>query len=231
MSVESRGARTFYETEALRGGWTYRQLDRQIGTQYWERVSLAKNKAAALRRGAKPRPEDATTPAEEVHDPYVLEFLNLKDEYGESELEEALVHRLEDLLLEMGSEFAFVGRQRRLRIGESWFRIDLLLYHRRLRCLVLVDLKLTPFSAADVGQMNLYVSYAREHWALPGENPPIGLILCTGGNQAVARYALDGLRNPILAGEYRLNLPDERALAEALQKARREVGAARLRSR
>jgi hypothetical protein len=132
-----------------------------------------------------------------------------------------LVHRLEDFLLELGGDFTFVGRQRRLRIGESWFRVDLLFFHRRLRCLVIVDLKLTELNHADVGQMHMYCNYAREHWTLPGENPPVGLILCARTNAAVARYALEGLSNKVLAAEYHMVLPDEKLLAEELARTRR----------
>jgi hypothetical protein len=176
-----------------------------------------------LEKGSKPQASDLITPDEAIKDPYVLEFLNLKDEYSESQLEEALIHRLEDFLLELGGDFTFVGRQRRLRIGESWFRVDLLFFHRRLRCLVIIDLKLTELNHADVGQMHMYCNYAREHWTLPGENPPVGLILCARTNAAVARYALEGLPNKVLAAEYQTVLPDEKLLADELVKTRREL--------
>lgn len=224
-SVEER---EFYEAEALRGGWSVRQLDRQIGSQFYTRALLSKNKRAMLEKGSHPRPGDALSPDEAIKDPYVLEFLNLKDEYAESDLEDALIHRLEDFLLELGSDFTFVGRQRRLRIGESWFRVDLLFFHRRLRCLVIIDLKLDELTHADVGQMHMYCNYAREHWTLPGENPPVGLILCARTNAAVARYALDGLPNKVLAAEYQTVLPDEKLLAEELDKTRRELEARRI---
>ena len=173
-----------------------------------------------LRKGAQPRPEDGTTAEEEIKDPFVLEFLDLKDEYSESDLEEALVRRLEDFLLELGGDFTFVGRQRRLRVGDEWFRVDLVFYHRRLRCLVIVDLKLGKFGHADAGQMHLYLNYAREHWTHPEENPPVGLILCASKNEAVAHYALDSLPNTVLAAEYRMALPDEAALVAALTQGR-----------
>jgi predicted nuclease of restriction endonuclease-like (RecB) superfamily len=138
LSVRNIHARSFYETEALRGGWTNRQLDRQIQSQFYERTALSRVKAAMLRREAVPEPEDATTPEEEIRSPYVLEFLGLKDEYSESELEAALIARLETFLLELGDDFAFVGRQRRLRLDDEWYRVDLVFFHRRLRCLVIV---------------------------------------------------------------------------------------------
>lgn len=220
--------REFYEAEALRGGWSVRQLDRQIGSQFYTRALLSKNKRAMLEKGSQAQPADLVTPEDAIKDPYVLEFLNLKDEYSESQLEDALIHRLEDFLLELGGDFTFVGRQRRLRIGESWFRVDLLFFHCRLRCLVIIDLKLTELSHADVGQMHMYCNYAREHWTLPNENPPVGLILCARTNAAVAHYALDGLPNKVMAAEYQMVLPDEKLLAEELNKTRRELDARRL---
>jgi hypothetical protein len=174
-----------------------------------------------LRKGAVARPEDTVAPEEEIKSPYVLEFLGLKDEYSESDIEAALTARLEAFLLELGDDFTFVGRQRRLRVGDAWYRVDLLFFHRVLRCLVVVDLKLDEFSHADAGQMHLYLNYAREHWTRPGENPPVGLILCARKHDAVAKYALDGLPNKILAAEYRTTLPDEETIAAELEHTRR----------
>jgi predicted nuclease of restriction endonuclease-like (RecB) superfamily len=147
LSVKDDYARHFYETEALRGGWSVRQLDRQIGSQFYERTALSKNKAAMLTKGAVAKPEDAITPDEAVKDPYVLE---------------------------LGGDFTFVGRQRRLRIDQTWYRVDLL-FHRRLRCLVIIDLKLSSLTHADVGQMHMYCNYAKENWTLPDENPPVSV--------------------------------------------------------
>ena len=140
LSVKNPEARAFYETEALRSGWSVRQLDRQIGSQFYERIALSKNKAAMLESSEYPESTDSITPEEAVKDPFVLEFLGLKDEYSESDLEEALIHNLTDFLLELGDDFAFLGRQKRLRIDDTWFRVDLLFFHRRLRCLVVIDL-------------------------------------------------------------------------------------------
>jgi hypothetical protein len=165
-----------------------------------------------------PQLGDAVTPEEEIKDPYMLEFLGLKDEYSETELEAALIAQIETFLLELGGDFTFVGRQRRLRVGDTWYRIDLLFFHRRLRCLVIIDLKLDRFTHADAGQMHLYLNYVREHWMLDGENPPVGLILCAEKDTAVARYALDGLPNKILAAEYRTALPKERTLIAEIER-------------
>jgi len=220
LAVRNLEARRFYEAEALRSGWTVRQLGRQIETQFYERTALSRNKAAMLRKGAVSQAGDAVTPEEEIKDPYVLEFLGLKDEYSETDLEDALIRELEGFLLELGGDFAFVGRQRRLRIGDEWYRLDLLFFHRRLRCLVVIDLKLGKFTHADAGQMHLYLNYARQHWLRPGENPPVGLILCAQKDAAVARYALEGLPNKVLAAEYRTTLPDEKLLAAEIDKSR-----------
>lgn len=228
LSVKSPQARAFYETEALRGGWTIAQLNRQIGSQFYERTALSTNKAAMLEKAEVAEPSDALTPEQAIKDPFVLEFLNLKDEYSESDLEDALIQHLADFLMELGDDFAFVGRQRRLRIDDSWFRVDLLFFHRRLKCLVVIDLKVGRFSYADAGQMHLYLNYAREHWMKPGENPPVGLILCAEKGAAEAHYALEGLPNKVLAAEYQMVLPDEQLLAEELDKTRRELEARRM---
>ena len=220
LSVKNTLAREFYETEALRGGWSVRQLNRQINSQFYERTALSKNKATMLTRGHKARPEDRVLPEEEIKDPFVLEFLDLKDEYSESDLEEALIDHLETFLLELGGDFCFMGRQRRLRIGDEWYRLDLLFFHRRLRSLVVIDLKIGKFTHADAGQMHLYLNYAREHWMHEDENPPVGLILCSQKDEAVARYALDGLPNQVMAAEYKTALPDEATLAAEIDRTR-----------
>ena len=223
LSVKNENAREFYETEALRGGWTVRQLRRQINSQFYERTALSRNKAAMLKKGEKPKREDYVSPDEEIKDPFVLEFLNLRDEYSELDLEEAIIRHLQDFLLEMGAGFTFVGRQMRLRVGDEWYRVDLVLFNRRLRCLVIIDLKLGKLTHADIGQMLLYANYAAEHWSEEGENPPVGLILCDQNNDALAHYTLELLTNKVLAKEYRLVLPDEKILVEEIKQARREI--------
>ena len=223
LSVGNESAREFYETEALRGGWSVRQLDRQIGSGFYERTALSKNKAAMLTGGRRERPEDLALPGEQIKDPFVLEFLDLKDEYSESDLEEALIRHLETFLLELGDDFCFLGRQRRLRVGSQWYRVDLLFFHRSLRCLVVIDLKIGSFTHADAGQMHFYLNYAREHWVREGENPPVGLILCSEKDEALAQYALEGLSNKVMAAEYRVSLPDETVLAAELDRTRQAM--------
>ena len=229
LSVKSsEEARYFYETEALRLGWSVRQLDRQIDSQFYERFALSKNKAAMLASVEEVQNSDLMTTEEAVKDPLVLEFLNLKDEYSESDMEAALIQHLADFLLELGDDFAFVGRQRRLRIDDNWFRIDLIFFHRRLRCLVIVEVKVGRFSYADAGQMHMYLNYAREHWMKAGENPPVGLILCAEKGASEAHYALDNLPNKVLAAEYRTTLPDEQIIAAELERSRVELENRRL---
>lgn len=223
LSVKSEGARAFYETEALRCGWSVRQLDRQVNSQFYERIALSRNKAAMLQKAESAELGDAITPEQALKDPFVLEFLNLKDEYSESDLEDALIQHLADFLLELGDDFAFIGRQRRLRLDDTWFRVDLLFFHRQLKCLLVIDLKIGKFSHADAGQMHLYLNYAREHWTKPGENPPVGLILCTSKGSNEAHYALQGLSNKVMAAEYQTVLPDAKLLEAELDKTRREL--------
>jgi predicted nuclease of restriction endonuclease-like (RecB) superfamily len=216
LTVSEQEARTYYESESLRGGWSVRELDRQIASQAYNRLRR-KRSSSSLTKAARAAADM------EIRDPFVLEFLDLKDEYSESNLEDALIDHLEKFLLELGNEFTFIARQKRLRIGTEWYRVDLVLFQRRLRCLVIIELKVGKFTHADAGQMNLYLNYAREHWTLPDENPPVGLILCSENDNAVAHYALDGLRNTVMAREYQLALPKEKQLAKQIEKMRHRL--------
>jgi predicted nuclease of restriction endonuclease-like (RecB) superfamily len=218
MAVKDLHARSFYETEAVRGAWSVRQLDRQINTQFYERTALSKRKLAMLEKGQVPLPEDAVSVRDAIRDPYLLEFLDFKDEYSETDLEEALIRHLETFLLELGEGFTFVARQKRIRVGDSWYRIDLLLYHRDLRCLVIIDLKTGEFTHADAGQMNLYLNFAREHLTRPGEADPVGLILCSEKDDAVVRYATGGIQAQVFASKYLKALPDPETLRQEIRK-------------
>lgn len=223
LSVENLLARAFYEAAAIRGGWSVRQLNRQIGSQFYERVALSQNKASMLTKGSVAHPEDEVGVREQIRDPYILEFLDLKDEYSETDLEEALIHHLETFLLELGVGFTFVARQKRIRIGDVWYRMDLVFYHRILRSLVIIDLKCEPFTHADAGQMNLYLNYANEHLVLPGENEPVGLILCSEKDEAVVHYATGGIKTRVFASQYLTCLPDEEMLREEIQRTRKAI--------
>jgi predicted nuclease of restriction endonuclease-like (RecB) superfamily len=215
--VKSDEARGFYETEALRGGWAVRDLERQIETQFYERSALSRKKLTPAQASERSGIEET------IRSPYMLEFLGLKDEYSESDLEEALIVHLEKFLLELGNDFTFVARQKRLRLGSEWYRVDLVFFHRKLRSLVLIDLKLGRFTHADAGQMHLYCNYAREHWTNDGENPPVGIILCASKEDAVVKYALENLPNKIVAAEYRTRLPSELILANEVKQSRMQL--------
>ncbi|MGH7139005.1 MAG: PDDEXK nuclease domain-containing protein [Pirellulales bacterium] len=170
------------------------------------------NSTARCSRAQKPKPEDAVSVEDEIRDPYLLEFLNLNDEYSESQLEDALIEHLEAFLLELGAGFTFVARQKRIRIGTEWYRIDLLLFHRRLKCLVVIDLKIGKFTHADAGQMSLYLTYAKEHLTEPGENEPVGIILCSDKDDAVVHYSMGHMPAKVFASRYLTNLPDPETL-------------------
>ncbi|MCI0496100.1 PDDEXK nuclease domain-containing protein [candidate division KSB1 bacterium] len=205
MRVEEAFAREFYEAECIRGNWSVRQLDRQIQSLLYERTALSKRKLAVIAK-AHEKPI-VLQPEDEIKDPYILEFLGLKDEYSESHLEEALIKHLENFLLELGVGFTFVARQKRITLEGRHFRLDLLFYHRVLRCLVAIDLKIGEFTPADAGQMNLYLNFLKDKEKLTDENDPVGIILCTGKKKTIVEYALGGMNNKIFASKYKLQLP------------------------
>lgn len=215
MRLEEPFKREFYEAECIRGNWSVRQLDRQIQSMLYERTALSKRKLAVI---AKAHEKPITLkPEDEIKDPYILEFLGLKDEYSESQLEEALIKHLEHFLLELGIGFTFIARQKRITLEGSHYRLDLLLYHRILRCLVAIDLKIGEFTHADAGQMNLYVNYLKDKEKLHGENDPVGIILCADKRKTVVEYALGGMNNKIFASKYKLQLPDPEVLKTEIE--------------
>ncbi len=215
MRLDEPFKREFYEAECMRGNWSVRQLDRQIQSMLYERTALSRRKMAVIAKAhEKPiilKPED------EIKDPYILEFLGLRDEYSESQLEDALIRHLEHFLLELGVGFTFVARQKRITLEGSHYRLDLLLYHRVLKCLVAIDLKIGEFTHADAGQMNLYLNYLKDREKLPEENEPVGLILCTDKKRTVVEYAIGGMNNKIFTSKYRLQLPDTKVLKTEIE--------------
>jgi predicted nuclease of restriction endonuclease-like (RecB) superfamily len=182
----------------------------------FERLALSKDTRAVMKMAMKgqiiEKPEDA------VKDPYILEFLNLKEEtaYTESQLEQAIIDRLQYFLLEMGKGFSFVARQKRITIANRHYYIDLVFYNRILRCFVLIDLKTGELDHSDIGQMNFYLNYYKENEKVEEENDPIGLILCAKKDDIFARYVLGGLSNKVFASKYKLALPSERELRVTL---------------
>jgi predicted nuclease of restriction endonuclease-like (RecB) superfamily len=221
MRIDDSFKREFYETESTKGNWSVRQLDRQIQSMLYERTALSKRKLAVIDKANKNqiimRPED------EIKDPYILEFLGLKDEYSESQLEEALIKHLESFLLELGIGFTFVARQKKITVEGDHYRIDLLLYHRILRCLVVIELKMRDFEHADAGQMNFYINYLKDKEKLPEENDPIGIILCTGKKKTVVEYALGGMNNKIFTSQYQLQLPDPEVLINEIEQEKQRL--------
>jgi len=221
LSLGEQEKRYFYEEEARRAGWSVRQLDRQINSMLYERVALSKKKGELLKKAETFG--DRVTAEEAIKDPYVLEFLGLPEPISERDLENALIQHMADFLLELGYAFTFVARQKRLQIGSESYYLDLLFYHRGLRCLIAIDLKVGKFTHADAGQMNLYLNYLLENEKMEGESDPVGLILCSEKDEAVAHYALGRLSNKIFASRYKLQLPDPEILKREIEAERRRL--------
>ena len=221
IRIDESFKREFYEAECIRGNWSVRQLDRQIQSMLYERTALSKRKLAVI---AKAHEKPITLkPEDEIKDPYILEFLGLKDEYSESQLEEALIKYLEHFLLELGIGFTFVARQKRITLEGTHYRLDLLLYHRVLKCLIAIDLKIGEFTHADAGQMNLYLNYLKDNEKLPEENDPVGIILCSDKKKTVVEYALGGMNNKIFTSKYRLQLPEPEVLKTEIEHERQRL--------
>ena len=227
LAVRNPEARRFYEVEAARAHWSTRELDRQIHSSLYERLALSRDQEGMLRlvqQGAEPaQPEDI------LRDPFVMEFTGLRpqDAFSESDLETALMDRLQDFLLELGTDFFFVARQKRLRIDNEWAKVDLVFYHRTLRCFVLIDLKMGKITSQDIGQMLAYVGYYADNELREGENPPIGILLGAGKSEEAVRYALMGTTQPIFAARYQLHLPTEEQLLQTLVQQRDDLLLAR----
>jgi predicted nuclease of restriction endonuclease-like (RecB) superfamily len=221
--LDSSLKRAFYEIECVRGGWSVRELKRQIATLYFERSALSQDKAklAELVQATAEKAE----PRLAIRDPYVFEFLGLKphEVLRESDVEEALLDRLQAFLLELGHGFCFEARQKRILIGDTHGFVDLVFYHRILKCHVLIELKVDAFSHEHLGQLNTYVSWYRTNIMAPGDNPPIGLLLCTAKDQVLVEYALAGLNNHLFVSKYQLELPSREKLTCFLEQQRREV--------
>jgi len=227
MRVENIEARDFYEREAIAGGWDKRTLERQIQSYYYERILKSRKSEKMLSEGRN-LPVPAVPAADELKNPYVLEFLGLPDAaaFHESDLERAIITHLQRFLLELGNGFAFVARQKHIRIGEQDRYIDLVFYHCRLKFYLLIDLKVGELTHADVGQMDGYVRMFDSLFVAPDDNPTIGLILCTEKNETVARYSVLKDRRQIFASRYMLCLPTEEQLRLEVEKERRLIEAA-----
>lgn len=223
LGVEDPRAREWYVREAADQRWSTRQLERQISVLYYERL-LASRKKAPVRKEARDK-LGTVAPEEFIRDPYVLGFLNLKDypALRESAVEQAIIDNLQAFLLELGKGFAFVARQKRLRFEEEDFYVDLVFYNYLLRCFVLVDLKVGKLTHQDIGQMDGYVRMFDAHARTAGDNPTIGLILCSRKNEAIAKYSVLTEGRQIFAAKYLKILPTEEELRRELERERRQL--------
>lgn len=224
LKVPRKAVRDFYEIEAIRSGWSARQLERQINSFLFERLRKSRDKKgvrALANTGQALRPQDA------IKDPYVLEFLDLPESHRlvESRIEAALLGQLQAFLLELGSGFAFVGRQQRLTLDGDHFYPDLVFYHVKLKCYVVLDLKVGKLTHSDLGQMLLYVNYYDREVVTKGDNPTIGLVLCSEKNDAVVRYVLADKSQQIFASRYQFALPSEAELRAEIQRELEQIGA------
>lgn len=210
--------RSFYETECIKGNWSVRELKRQIGSLYFERSGLSRNKKklSEMANAAAQKAE----PAHVIRDPYIFEFLGLNSQEAlpENDLEAALLRKLQVFLIELGHGFCFEAQQKRLLFGDEYFFVDLVFYHRVLKCHVLVELKVDNFRQEHLGQLNTYVSYYRAHQMTPGDQPPIGILLCTGKNHALVEYALAGMDNRLFVSNYQVQLPKTEDLQRYLDE-------------
>jgi predicted nuclease of restriction endonuclease-like (RecB) superfamily len=225
LRVEKPEARSFYEIEAIQNNWSARELERQINSLLYERLALSRDKKGLLRLAKKG--QEIQGPLDIFKDPLVLEFLKIPAaaKLVESDLEAALLNELQAFLLELGKGFAFVARQERITLDGDHFYIDLVFYHTALKCYILLDLKVGKLLHQDLGQLELYVNYYDRERLTPGDNPTLGLILCTDKNDAVVRYTLGPEKEKkIFASRYKLHLPSEAELKAELQRELRRLG-------
>lgn len=215
--------RVFYEIECIRGNWSVRELKRQIASLYYERSGLSKDKkklAELVQSGA-----ETAEPKLAIRDPYIFEFLSLKprEVMNESALEDQLLDKLQEFLLEMGHGFCFEARQKRILIGDTHNFIDLVFYHRILKCHVLVELKVDKFTHEHIGQLNTYVSWYMKNEMTSGDNPPVGILLCTQKDNPLVEYALAGMDNQLFVSKYQLELPKKEDMQRFLAQKIKEV--------
>jgi Uncharacterized conserved protein len=208
----------------MRGQWAVRELRRQISSLLFERTGLSKNKAK-LAEHVRLHAE-VNTPALAIRDPYVFEFLGIRscEVMGESELEDSLLDKVQDFLLELGRGFCFEARQKRILIGDEFFFVDLVFYHRILKCHILIELKVDEFKHEYLGQLNTYVNWFRKNEMSEGDNPPVGLLLCTRKNHALMEYALAGMDNQLFVSRYQTELPRKEELECFINRELKEFG-------
>ncbi|WP_460640364.1 PDDEXK nuclease domain-containing protein [Larkinella harenae] len=222
LKVDDPLKRSFYELEAVKNNWKVHELNRAITTLLAERTSVSADKATVIARIKTNQP---TGLDDLIRNPYLLEFLGLEEkaEYSENDLEKALIDHLQDFLLELGRGFCFEARQKRISFNNRHYRIDLVFYHRILKCHVLIDLKIGEFDHADAGQMNVYLNYYKENEQLEVDNPPVGIILCAHKDQALVRYATSGLEHDIFVSQYLTILPNPEQFQAFIERESQQI--------
>lgn len=223
LKIENESARTFYIDETIRGNWSTRQLERQINSLYYDRTLMSRDKKGMIIDGRAL--QDKMQPGDIIKDPYVLEFLNVKEneKLAERELESALIEKLQHFLLELGTGFSFVRRQYRITADTDHFYLDLVFYNYILKFFLLIDLKIDKLSHQDIGQMDFYVRFFEENVKQPGDNPTIGLILCTEKNKTIVKYSLLNESKQIFASKYQSYLPTEKQLKLEIQREKEQI--------
>ena len=223
LKVNKPDVRRFYVEECIAGNWSTRQLERQINSFYYERLLSSRKKAQVKKEIQKLEP--SLKPEDIIKDPYVLEFLNVKENvrFLEKDLESALIGKLQDFLLELGKGFSFVGRQQRISADGDNFYIDLVFYNYLLKCFVLIDLKIGKLTHQDIGQMDFYVHYYENEMRAETDNPTIGIILCSEKNDTVVKYSVLNESKRLFASKYKLYLPTEKELKEELEREKRVI--------
>jgi predicted nuclease of restriction endonuclease-like (RecB) superfamily len=223
LEVSDDTQRRFYEIECIRGNWSVRELRRQIDSLYYQRSGLSKNKTKLSQQAHAGA--ETLQPRQIIRDPYIFEFLGLRsrDVMGETDLEDALLDRLQEFLLEMGHGFCFEARQKRILIGDEHFFVDLVFYHRVLKCHVLVELKTQAFSHEHLGQLNTYVAHYKKHEMTAGDQPPVGILLCTRKNEALVEFALGDLPNKLFVSRYAVEMPKKAEMQAFLKQLGKQV--------
>lgn len=219
LKVQNQDVRIWYLNECVGGNWSVRQLDRQINTLFYERMLASRDKET-VRKEIQQTASETLQPREIIRDPYILDFLGLPqgEHFLESDLEEMLISKLQHFLLELGKGYSFVARQKRITFDDKHFYIDLVFYNYLARCFVLIDLKTDELTHQDLGQMQMYVNYYTRELMNPGDNPPIGIVLCADKNDTVVRYTLPEDEKQIFAAKYMTYLPTKEELAQLLNQ-------------
>jgi len=224
IRVQNQNAREWYMNEAVQSNWSVRALERQIGTHYYERIISSRDKQIVEQEAKEKTKDLQLTPKDIIKDPYVLEFLDLKDNksFRESELESALIEKIQDFLLELGKGFAFVARQKRIQTELSDFYIDLVFYNYILKCFVIIDLKRGKLTHQDIGQMDMYINMFDDLEKSKDDNPTIGIILCSDKDNTVVKYS--SIKDNLFVSKYQMYLPSEEELKAELEKDIFELG-------